>query len=76
VARYRLRAEKAAEDGSRVYLLQDVHDGAWLVGHDRFPVGSFQSAEAARAWGDEHYKGGTWAATRRGSYDPDRGGIK
>ncbi len=66
MARHRLREQKKASDGSCVRLLQDTHDGSWLVGRegdphlDPLPIGAFQSREAARHWADRTFEGGTW----------------
>jgi hypothetical protein len=72
-ARFHLREERRADDGSCVRLLQDGNDGSWLIGRagdprlDPIPLGAFQSAEAARHWADAEFPGGSWvkAAARR-----------
>ncbi len=56
--------EKTVE-GARVTIWRDAHS-AFYVGRapdanlERYPMGAFQSLEAAKAWADRSFPGGEW----------------
>lgn len=68
MAKFRRRESKEIEDGTKVMLYQDIHDGSWYVGHagdralDPMPLGSFCSEAAARKWADAQFGKGPWRA--------------
>ena len=68
MAKFELREAKRSEDGARVCLYQDPHDGSWFAAKETdtkdgsSPLGAFCSASAARRWADMEYPGGAWQA--------------
>jgi hypothetical protein len=66
MADFKQMDKKQANDGSILILYQDADDDSWFVGRpgdgalDPVPMGSFRSADAARAWADSQFPGGEW----------------
>jgi hypothetical protein len=66
MAKFELREAKSAEDGVRVCVYQDAHDGSWFAAKESdtknggTPLGAFCSQEAARKWADMEHPGGSW----------------
>lgn len=77
MAHFRPVAEKTSDDGCRLVICIDGH-AAWFLERpvDRevggLPLGAFRSQEAARAWAERHFPGGTWQLSAGRSLTPAR----